>query len=67
VEYSEVMTIAPMTEMISSPRKKNASSECWVASNPALFPGLLTMLAAVPAQIATLRPTETMNSEPSVQ
>ena len=40
VEYSEVITIAPSTAMISWPISKNAPSEAWVASNPALFPGL---------------------------
>ena len=67
VEYSEVITIAPRTAMISWPSSKNAPSEAWVASNPALLPGLLAKLAAVPAVIAMPRPTETTNSAPSVQ
>ena len=67
MEYSEVITIAPSTAMISWPISKNAPSEAWVASNPALLPGLLTILDAVPAVIATSRPTETMNSAPRVQ
>ncbi len=44
VEYSEVITIAPMTAMISWPMKKSAPSEVWVASNRALLPGLLAKL-----------------------
>jgi hypothetical protein len=62
-----VITIAPMTAMISWPISKNAPSEVWVASNPASLPGLLAKLAALPAVIATARPTETMNSAPRVQ
>ncbi len=67
VEYSEVITIAPRTAMISCPISKNTPSVTWVESNPALLPGLLAKLAAEPAVIATARPTETKNSAPSVQ
>ena len=67
VEYSEVITIAPMTAMISWPSSKNAPSEVWVASNPTLLNGWLVKCAAVPAAIAMPRPTETTNSAPSVQ
>ena len=62
-----MITIAPITAMISWPSSKNAPSEAWVASNPALLPGLLAMFAPVPAVIAMLRPTETTNSAPRVQ
>ena len=44
VEYSEVITIAPSTAMISWPISKNAPSEAWVASNPATFHGLVVEL-----------------------
>ena len=67
VEYSEVITIAPMTAMISWPSSKNAPSEVWVASNRPSGNGWSAKFAAVPAAIAMPRPTETMNSAPSVQ
>jgi hypothetical protein len=67
VEYSEVITIAPMTAMISWPSSKNAPSEVWVASNAILLAGWTLKFAAVPAAIATPRPTETTNSAPRVQ
>ena len=67
VEYSEVITIAPMTAMISWPSSKNAPSEVWVASKPTSANGWLVKCASVPAAIAMPSPTETMNSAPSVQ
>jgi hypothetical protein len=67
VEYSEVITIAPMTAMISWPSSKNAPSEVWVASNPTFWNGWSVKFAAVPAATAMPRPTETTNSAPSVQ
>ena len=67
MEYSEVITIAPMTAMISWPMKKSAPSEVWVASNRALLPGLSAKLEPAAQLIKTPRPTETRNSAPSVQ
>jgi hypothetical protein len=67
VEYSEVITIAPSTAMMNSPRKRNTPSAFWVASYPALLPGLLGKLEAAAQETRMPRPTETMNSAPSVQ
>jgi hypothetical protein len=43
-----VIAIAPSTAMISWPISKNAISEVWVASNPALLARLWLKLAALP-------------------
>ena len=67
VEYSEVITIAPRTAMISCPISKNTPSVTWVESNPAFDIGWALKWAAVPAAAAIPRPTETRNSAPSVQ
>ena len=67
VEYSEVIASAAITAMISWPISKNAASEVWVASNPALLAGLWVKLAAVPAVIAAPMPMETTSSAARVQ
>ena len=67
VEYSEVIASAAITAMISWPISKNAISEIWVASNPALLAGLWLKLAALPAVIAAPMPMETTSSAARVQ
>ena len=67
VEYSDVMTIAPSTAMISWPSSKKAISDACVASVPALFHGLLWRLDAMPKPAMAAMPTLTMNSAAIVQ
>src|SRR5215470_9667794 len=67
VEYSEVITSAPSTAMMSWPNSKKAISDACVASIPALFCGLLWMLFAMAKPAMAAMPTLTTNSAAIVQ
>jgi len=67
VEYSDVITSAPRTAMMSWPISKKAISDACVASVPALFHGLLWRLFAMPKPAMAATPTLTMNSAAIVQ
>ena len=68
VEYSEVITSAPITAMISWPISKNGDQRAWVASKPALLAGLcLKSAAAAGPVMAAPMPMATTSSAASVQ
>ena len=67
VEYSDVMTMAPITAMISWPMKRKGVRMLCVPSVPALFHGWLWMLFAMPKPMRAAMPTPTMNSAAIVQ
>ncbi len=67
VEYSDVMTMAPMTAMISWPRKRNGVRMACVASVPAACQGWLWMVDEMPKPIRVAMPTLTTNSAKIVQ